>query len=81
MLTSALRYSFFWLEFMSFSRHSMAIMGLFSTSSGSFCGVRPQWYTSRASFSSSCSTCVGEGVCVCVCVCVCGHRAAGGGGA
>jgi hypothetical protein len=35
----------------------MAIMGLFSTSPGSFLGDRPQWYTSLGSASSSAVTC------------------------
>lgn len=43
MLTSTLKYSVIWLEFMSLCRSSMAMSGLFSTRSGRRLGVRPQW--------------------------------------
>lgn len=36
-------HSVIWEEDMSLSRHSIAIIGLFSTRSGNFCGDRPQW--------------------------------------
>mmetsp|Transcript_6327 Transcript_6327/g.20138 ORF Transcript_6327/g.20138 Transcript_6327/m.20138 type:complete len:300 (-) Transcript_6327:287-1186(-) len=56
MLTSADRYSVTCELRIRRSRHSMATMGLLSTSSGSLCGERPDWKSSFASPLSSVSS-------------------------